>query len=131
MFSYRYTPRLHNQLNYCFQVNAPDADIVFISSDMRRPVRFHIHSKYLEASTGAFPPVLDQSAARRSGLVTSNEPVPLSETAKVLEILFGFIYPRRHSDLEDIPFELLAKVAEAAEKYEVYPAATICKLRMG
>ncbi|KAH6909319.1 hypothetical protein BKA70DRAFT_1426449 [Coprinopsis sp. MPI-PUGE-AT-0042] len=37
--------------------NDKDADIVFLSSDEPQPVPFHIHSKNLKVSTGAFPPL--------------------------------------------------------------------------
>jgi hypothetical protein len=40
------------------------------------------------------------------------------------------MYPRNHPDLEDVPFEDLAAVAEAVEKYQVFPAMNICKPKM-
>ena len=63
-------------------------------------------------------------------LVASGEVVPLSESSKVLAVLFAFIYPKRHPDLEDMGFEDVSEVAEAAEKYEVYPAMNVCRKRM-
>ena len=54
----------------------------------------------------------------------------MTETSKVLEILFQFVYPRIHPDLREIDFETVAGVAEASEKYEVYAAMNICQLRM-
>ncbi|KAH6896189.1 hypothetical protein BKA70DRAFT_1317319 [Coprinopsis sp. MPI-PUGE-AT-0042] len=112
--------------------NDKDADIVFLSNDVPNPVRFHIHSKNLEVSTGAFPPVAirgTQSMGDPVGL-TVDEPVQLSEPATVLEILFAFMYPRQHPDLEDTPFKELSAIAEAVEKYQVFPALSICKVRM-
>jgi len=101
------------------QFSAADADVVFISTD---GVEFEIHRKYLETMAGAFPP---------AEFPTSKEPVPLSEPAVVLEMLFQFVYPGRHPDVETIEsLELFAELAEAAEKYDVYPAISVCKLRM-
>ncbi|KAH6909322.1 hypothetical protein BKA70DRAFT_1400220 [Coprinopsis sp. MPI-PUGE-AT-0042] len=110
--------------------NDKGADIVFLSSDEPEPVRFHIHSINLKVSTGAFPPLtMGYSAGGIVGL-TVDEPVKLSESARVLEVLFAFMYPRHHPDLEDMPFEELAPLAEAIEKYQVFPAMHVCKPKM-
>jgi len=99
-------------------VNASDADVVFQSSD---GIQFHLHRKNLEANTGAFPGPEFQI----QGEVTN-----LAEPASVLQILFKFLYPRRHPDLEDLDFSMVAEVAEAAEKYEVFPAINTCNTRL-
>ncbi|KAH6909317.1 hypothetical protein BKA70DRAFT_1278202 [Coprinopsis sp. MPI-PUGE-AT-0042] len=114
--------------------NDKNADVIFLSSDKPNPVRFYIHSKNLEVSSGAFPPVAIHGA-RSTGdaiglLVDADEPVQLPEPATVLELLFAFMYARQHPELEDITFEELAEIAEAVEKYQVYPALTTCKTRM-
>ncbi|KAF8886722.1 hypothetical protein BD779DRAFT_1441389, partial [Infundibulicybe gibba] len=95
-----------------------DSDVTFSSSDA---VLFRIHRKNLETSTGGFP---------AGGFATLGEIVPLTETATTLELLFQFVYPRRHPDLETVTFEVLAPLAEAAEKYEVFAALNICKIHM-
>jgi hypothetical protein len=59
-----------------------------------------------------------------------DEEVELTETSDVLEILFQFIYPRKHPSLVNIKFSTLAGVAEAAEKYQVFSAMNICEIRM-
>jgi hypothetical protein len=59
-----------------------------------------------------------------------DEEVELTETSDVLEILFQFIYPRKHPSLVNIKFSMLAGVAEAAEKYQVFSAMNICEIRM-
>jgi hypothetical protein len=63
--------------------------------------------------------------------LTVNEPVRLSEPASVLEVLFAFMYPQLHPELKDTPFNDLAAIAEAVEKYQVFPAITVCKIRTG
>jgi hypothetical protein len=40
------------------------------------------------------------------------------------------MYPERHPDLESADFEMLEPLAEAAEKYEVFSAMNICKIRI-
>lgn len=82
---------------------------------------FHIHRKNLETNAGGFPP---------EEFDTRQEVVSLTETASTLELLFQFIYPQRHPDLEFTEFELLYPLVEAVEKYEVYSAINICKIRM-
>ncbi|EDR06543.1 uncharacterized protein LACBIDRAFT_328778 [Laccaria bicolor S238N-H82] len=99
--------------------NAEDAEIAFRSSDN---VVFKIHRKNLEVNTAGLSP---------ADLATSvSEVVPLSEDSPTLELLFQYIYPRRQPLLDDIEFALLASLAEAAEKYEVFAAMTVCYLRM-
>ncbi|KAH9479313.1 hypothetical protein JR316_0007902 [Psilocybe cubensis] len=92
---------------------------LFRSSD---GVEFDLHRTLLGANTGAFPgPELE----------TDGQVVELSEPAKVLQICFDFIYPKRHPDLEDITsFELLASVAEAVGKYEIFAAINTCNTRL-
>ncbi|KAF9457614.1 hypothetical protein BDZ94DRAFT_1301777 [Collybia nuda] len=79
-----------------------DADVIFQSVD---GVLFLIHRKYLEANTEGFPPACFD---------TQNE----------------FVYPARLPYLDSIPFETLAPLAEAAEKYQVYSAMNMCRVRM-
>jgi hypothetical protein len=80
-----------------------------------------LQRKYLETNTGAFP---------GAEFETRGEITHLTESSEVLEILFQFIYPRRHPDIEELEFPLLAAVAEAAEKYEVFSGMSECKTRM-
>jgi hypothetical protein len=99
-------------------VNFADADVTFKSSDS---VLFHVHRKNLEVCTEGFPP---------AGIATEGEVVPLSEAAVTLELLFQFMYPQRHPALDTTPFEILEPLAEAAEKYQVFPAMNICHIRL-
>jgi hypothetical protein len=84
-------------------------------------VHFSLHRKYLEATTGAFPPM---------EIETRGEIVNLTEDAATLELLFQFVYPQRHPSLSDSPYEVVAPLAEAAEKYEAFTAMNICHIRM-
>ncbi|KAF9449721.1 hypothetical protein P691DRAFT_618541, partial [Macrolepiota fuliginosa MF-IS2] len=93
-------------------------DVIFQSSD---GIQFYIHRKNLETATGGFAP---------PEFATCGEVVYLTESARTLELLFQFIYPRRHPSLECEVIEVLAPLAEAAEKYEVFPAMNICYVRM-
>ena len=95
-----------------------DADIIFVSSDR---VRYGLHSKNLEVSTGGFPPV-------HSGGLSAADPVGLEEPSEVLNLLFAFVYPTRLPQIEDMPFETVLPLAEAAEKYQVYPAMYACRM---
>lgn len=95
-----------------------DADVIFESAD---GVLLYIHRKNLETCTGAFPPC---------EIPTNEEHVPLSESGEILELLFKFVYPARHPDLDEFGIDIVAPLAEAAEKYEVYPAMNVCQQRM-
>jgi len=100
------------------QFNASDADVTIKSSD---GVLFHLHRKNLEMATGAFP---------GAEFDTRGEEVVLTEPADVLEILFQFIYPRRHPTLQGMEFEGVFAVAEAVEKYEVFPGVNTCTWKL-
>ncbi|KAJ7142455.1 hypothetical protein C8R44DRAFT_760689 [Mycena epipterygia] len=103
---------------YSERFNAPDADVVFQSCD---GTLFGIHRPNLQTNTEGFPP---------PEINTRDEVVPLSESAPTLELLFQFIYPRRHPALDETAFADLAALAEAAEKYQVFSAMNICRIRM-
>jgi hypothetical protein len=101
-----------------WSVRAGDADVIFKSSD---DVLFHIHVKNLEVTTGSFPPF---------DFATLEKIVPLSEPSDVLDVMFQFMYPMPQPDVSSIPFEVLAPLAEAVEKYQVFPAMRLCKMHM-
>ena len=60
----------------------------------------------------------------------SNEVVQLPEKSVILDLLFQFCYPERHPELKGLAFDVLAELAEAAEKYKVFSAISICKIFM-
>ncbi|KAK7038590.1 hypothetical protein R3P38DRAFT_2906626 [Favolaschia claudopus] len=104
---------------YSPKFNSPSADITFKSSD---GVFFRIHRKNLEVCTEGFPP--------SDVVATEDEVVELTETSTTLELLFQFIYPQRHPALDTTPFDILYPLAEASEKYQVFPAMNICHIRL-
>jgi hypothetical protein len=96
-----------------------DSDLTIQSND---GILFHIHKINLKMGAGGFaPPEFDTQ---------DSTPVRLSENAETLELLFQFCYPKRLPDMETVKFEVLAQLAEAAEKYEVYAAICVCKILM-
>ena len=60
----------------------------------------------------------------------SDDVVPLTETADVLELLFQFCYPKRQPSLRSLNFDALSVLAEAVEKYQIYGALEMCKFFM-
>jgi hypothetical protein len=100
-------------------VCAADSDLTFLSSDN---VLFKVHRRNLEMLTEGFA-----APAMVSG---EGEVVQLVEPAAVLELLFQYVYPQRHPKLNLVDFEILNGLAEAAEKYQVYPALENCKAVM-
>ncbi|KAG6917479.1 hypothetical protein DXG01_002342 [Tephrocybe rancida] len=99
-------------------VNAPDAEITFQSSDN---ILFRIHKLNLTACSEGFSPPENS---------TFDEIVPLSESSATLELLFQFIYPRPLPELGKVGFEVLALLAEAAEKYRVFAAMNLCAIHL-
>lgn len=69
-------------------------------------------------------------AAPENTVSVRDDPVALSETSSVLELLLQYLYPGPQPDLTAIEFSELAQLAEAAQKYEVWSAMDITKLLM-
>ena len=61
---------------------------------------------------------------------SDHEVVQLTETSAVLDLLLQYMYRQPQPDLKKADFETLAGVAEAAEKYQVYSATTVCNIFM-
>lgn len=57
-------------------------------------------------------------------------PATLSESSNILDLLFQHVYPQAHPQLDKVDFDVLADLAEAAEKYQVYSAMEVCRLLM-
>lgn len=82
-----------------------------------------MHRKNLDTSSEGFSPPDSTSS--------QDEIVRLTEDGATLDLLFQYMYPQRQPDLSMIAFKRLAELAEAAEKYQVYAAMEICRVRMG
>jgi hypothetical protein len=102
-------------------VYAPDGDVTFKSCDN---IIFRVCRKNLDTHSEGFGP------PERVTADPEDNPVALPETALVLELLFQYMHPMRQPELKKIPFETLASLSEAVEKYQVFSAMEICKLYM-
>jgi hypothetical protein len=102
-------------------VCASDADITFKSCD---DVLFKVHRKFLDAHSEGFGP------PNGCTTVAEDEIVTLSETSQVLELVFQYMYPMRQPDLKKIDYTTLVSLSETVEKYQVFSALEVCKLRM-
>ncbi|KAF8877851.1 hypothetical protein CPB84DRAFT_1966285 [Gymnopilus junonius] len=130
-----------NKLVINSKFSAQDADITIKSSD---GILFRLHRQNITTNSGAFPG--SEVNTRRKILVVDDEVfkfcrttfesnadgqvVDLTEPAKVLEIVFQFIYPRKHPSLKDLDFGILMEVAEAVVKYEIFSAMNTCEGRL-
>lgn len=97
-----------------------DLDIKLRSSD---GYRYATHSKYLALYCDAFP-------AAESVTIDQNEVVQMSESSEVVSLLIKFMHRGHPPDLSNVSFEILAALAEAADKYVVFTAIPICKAKM-
>jgi hypothetical protein len=104
-------------------VCASDSDIRLQSSD---GVLYDVHRKNLEVHSEGFAGAEAISEHHSS----DNEVVLLTETSAVLDLLLQYMYRQPQPDLKDVDFDILAGVAEAAEKYQVFAAISWCKLWM-
>ncbi|KAJ6483858.1 hypothetical protein C8R47DRAFT_563207 [Mycena vitilis] len=101
---------------------AADAEVTVSSSD---GILFKVYRKNLETHSGVFA-----GAGRATLPENGDEIVQLSETAEVIDLLTQFMYPLPQPDLETLEFTALAGLAEAAEKYMVFSALTLCRTQM-
>ncbi|KAF9525392.1 hypothetical protein CPB83DRAFT_818541 [Crepidotus variabilis] len=98
--------------------NSADADLIIISSDY---VKFRLHRMNLASYSEGFP---------GAEVGTAGEEVHLTEPSSVLEVLFLFIYPEHHQQVD--LGQLVRKgrsmlaLAEAVEKYQVTGAFNHC-----
>ncbi|KAF8647237.1 hypothetical protein AX16_006829 [Volvariella volvacea WC 439] len=117
---------------------ADDADIILQSIDN---VQFRLHRINLRMHSDIFADAEAISTNDQlSASANSSQPpevVHLSEHSSVLELLFQYMYRQPPPDLSPsteggpgVAFEVLAGLAEAAEKYRVYYAIDGCKRAM-
>ncbi|KAF9268864.1 hypothetical protein L218DRAFT_954291 [Marasmius fiardii PR-910] len=98
------------------ECNLP-TDISIRSSDGRR---FGAHSRNLEFCSEG---LIDSSRREEEDIV-------VSESSDIVYLLLQFMHNLPQPDLRSLPFEVLAKVASAAQKYSVHSAIGVCKLLM-
>jgi len=102
---------------------ALNADLTILSSD---GVVFKVHRRNLEVHSDIFA-----DAANATSTPSGNdEPVELSESSAVLELLFQYMYRQPQPDLKLVDFPVFAGLAEAAAKYVVYSALPAVTGRM-
>ncbi|KAJ6632116.1 hypothetical protein B0H10DRAFT_1772137 [Mycena sp. CBHHK59/15] len=100
-------------------------DVALLSSD---GVTHGAHSKNLELYSEGFPPASLAAAVHK--LPGDLEIVQVTETSNVIALLLQYVHNQPQPDSTAFSFETLAGLAEAAEKYLVYPAIEVCKIRM-
>lgn len=96
--------------------------VILESSD---GVQFGTHSNNLEVYSHGFP-----AAAFASQSVGHCDVVHMEENSKVVKLLLQYMHLMPQPILKIIPFNVLEQLANAAEKYLVYPAMGVCLLRM-
>ncbi|PFH46148.1 hypothetical protein AMATHDRAFT_70475 [Amanita thiersii Skay4041] len=98
-------------------------DVVIKSSDDKF---FGTHAVNLAVFSHAFPP----ASLASSYPASTDDPVCLTETGDVVELLLRCMHNQRQPDLLSPRSKVLIALAEAVEKYLVYPAMEICRLHM-
>ncbi|TFY62445.1 hypothetical protein EVJ58_g3856 [Rhodofomes roseus] len=98
--------------------NAPDADLTVRSSDGQL---FRVHRRNLYEHTEGFP-------GEDITVNTDEEIVSLTESASTLELLFQFMYRQEQPDVRQLQSTELFDLAEAVEKYRVFPALQVCNM---
>jgi hypothetical protein len=87
-------------------------------------VQYGAHSTNLEIYSGGFPPATLMNAP------DPGEIVQMPEMSAVLKLLLQYMHNDRQPDSSKIPFKVLCPLAEAVEKYMVFSAMEVCKIRM-
>ncbi|KAF8635779.1 hypothetical protein AX17_003855 [Amanita inopinata Kibby_2008] len=73
-----------------------------------------------------FPPACFAS----NGAAIQQDPVELSESGKIVELLLTYMHNSRQPDLKQLEFDTLKDLVEAVEKYGIYSAMFVCQLFM-
>ncbi len=76
----------------------------------------------LAAFSDAFPAV--------GSVIITNEAVRMAESADVVLMLLQFMHRQRWPRSDSIPFGLLHRLAEAAEKYCIFSLMEVCRVQM-
>ncbi|KAF5380020.1 hypothetical protein D9615_006292 [Tricholomella constricta] len=93
------------------------ADIIFQSAD---GVLFELHQQNIKAcAANLLPPEYDSLA-----------PIQIPHASSTLRLLFRFLYPFPHPDLELTDFLTLELLSAAAEQYKIYPAIRVIDIRL-
>jgi hypothetical protein len=85
---------------------------------------FGSHVKNLEMYSDGFPP------SEFSNPNTLPEVVLLPESSDVLSLLLHYMHKQRQPKSSGFKFNVLCRLAEAAEKYMVFSATEVCKIHM-
>ena len=102
-----------------------EIDITLKSSD---GVTFGAHTTYLEMFSNGFPPAEFRGTdGSTDGTLTV---VSLPESADIVSLLLHYMHPRQQPDSSEFTFGVLERLAWATEKYMVFPATEVCKIRM-
>jgi hypothetical protein len=89
-------------------------------------VAFHLHRKNLQLHTDdTFPGLHDSGSGSTKNLEKNT--ILVTEPSSILEIVFQFMYPRRHPRIKGLGFQTILEVADAVEKYNVFAAMNLCE----
>ncbi|KAL1686621.1 hypothetical protein GGG16DRAFT_128586 [Schizophyllum commune] len=102
----------------CERLASTDGDVIVLRSIDH--VLFNVHRVNLRVNTTG--PFSEDFHAPKGDVAD------LTEDAETLELLFSFVYAKQHRTLSNLPFGKQLRLAEAAEKYGVVPAMTVCRL---
>lgn len=97
-----------------------ETDIILESSN---GAQFGTHSRNLEVYSEGFPPSIFKSGG-------VPEIVKMEEDNAIIVLLLRYMHLSPQPDSTEFSFELLERLAHAVEKYMIYSAMGICRLRM-
>ncbi|PFH48568.1 hypothetical protein AMATHDRAFT_149601, partial [Amanita thiersii Skay4041] len=98
-------------------------DVILKSSDNKV---FGGHTANLDKFSCGFPP----ASLATSSPASTADPVCLTESGAVLELLLKCLHNQRQQDLSRCSNMVVIALAEAVQKYMVYTAMEICRLNM-
>ncbi|EGN92529.1 hypothetical protein SERLA73DRAFT_190854 [Serpula lacrymans var. lacrymans S7.3] len=110
-------PNTASEVKICERFSASDSDITIRSSD---GVLFRVHRKNLTMHSEIFP----------GEELEAKDDVDLDESSAVLELLFQFMYRQAQPKLSETSFSVLESLANAVEKYRVFPGIEVCRMHM-
>jgi hypothetical protein len=92
-------------------------DVILASSD---GVHFGFHTQNILIFAGAFPACDTEDS----------NVISLSESADVVSLLLQYMHQQRQPDSSKFKFDILSRLADAVEKYNVFSAIEVCNIHM-